>query len=416
VRLAIAAGLGASDSDVTDELAGRTRWIFFVDATGVARSAHDAFDSVDRARLAAAVAGIPARPAQQRETMAPRSGGGDESWPTPAFFYRDQDGRLLTNRDLLGQPWIADFIFTRCPGACPMITAALAGVRRRLPSKQLRFISFSVDPAHDTPAVLRSYAARFGGDADPRWRLLSTDHPTIGPLAAGMHALAIEGQSGEGQSGEGQSDEGETSSDKIVHSDRFVLVDAAGMGRGTFDSGDPKAIERLVLAVAALEAGAPPPTAAATGTTAGGAALYQRLGCAGCHDQPGPPRLAPSLAGLLGRVVRLADGRSIQVDERYLRRSILDPAAEVTAGFSPNMPSYASLLLPGDVDQLVAYLRGFDGMRPADLSLPRSTMQRGPSGDRPSGQPLSGWHAQPDRRTPATRACCRNRQATHSKI
>lgn len=160
----------------------------------------------------------------------------------PAFSYRDQDGRRLTNRDLLGHPWIADFVFTRCAGPCHVITARLGELRRRLPSARLRFVSFSVDPEHDVPAVLKAYAAHFGGDADGRWRLLSTNWPPIGPLAGAMHAVAL------------APDAANASSAMIVHSDRFVLVDATGQARATVDSGDPKGLEWLIATATALDA------------------------------------------------------------------------------------------------------------------------------------------------------------------
>lgn len=89
---------------------------------------------------------------------------------------------------------------------------------------------------------------------------------------------------------------------------------------------------------------------------ADGAKLYTSLGCATCHDRQGPVT-APSLAGLYGHEVRLADGRTVTADADYLRRAIVDPGADVVAGYRPVMPSYARLASDDDMNALLAYLR-----------------------------------------------------------
>jgi cytochrome c oxidase subunit II len=95
----------------------------------------------------------------------------------------------------------------------------------------------------------------------------------------------------------------------------------------------------------------------AGGTLAGeGAALYHRLGCAGCHD-PGASVAAPRLAGLYGRAVALRDGGSAIADEAFLRDAILEPAKQARAGFPTIMPSFAGQLDEEQIVSLVAYLK-----------------------------------------------------------
>jgi cytochrome c oxidase subunit 2 len=89
---------------------------------------------------------------------------------------------------------------------------------------------------------------------------------------------------------------------------------------------------------------------------AAGAELFTQLGCAGCHGPAAAVR-APSLEGLYGKPVPLTDGRFTRADERYLRDSILLPAAEVVAGYAPIMPSYRGQIGEAEVLQLVAYLK-----------------------------------------------------------
>jgi len=197
------------------------------------------------------------------------------------------------------------------------------------------FVSFSVDPEHDTPAVLRDYAKRWRGD-EARWHLLATTPKPLADVAAGLHALAAQS----------------------MHSNRFVLVDGDGVVRGTYDSTDDAAMKRLAADAAAL---APPRAAAAVPGTAvahdgaahDGATLYAALGCGGCHAAGG---VARPLAGLYGTRVTLDDGRTVVADEAYLRESIVDPLAKIVAGAPPSMPSYGGVLDAQNLDALVGYV------------------------------------------------------------
>jgi cytochrome c oxidase subunit 2 len=87
-----------------------------------------------------------------------------------------------------------------------------------------------------------------------------------------------------------------------------------------------------------------------------GAELFRRHGCSGCHGQNASVH-APSLKGLYGSRIPLADGSLIEVDEGYIRDSILLPLKQVAAGFQPIMPSFQGQLDEAEILQLVAYIR-----------------------------------------------------------
>lgn len=87
-----------------------------------------------------------------------------------------------------------------------------------------------------------------------------------------------------------------------------------------------------------------------------GAALFSAVGCAGCHA-PASAVHAPRLAGLHGRMVPLADGRTVRADAAYLRDSILQPKRDVVAGYEPVMPSFNGLLDEAELQSLVAYIQ-----------------------------------------------------------
>ena len=86
----------------------------------------------------------------------------------PPFSLTERSGRQVTNQDLAGKIWVADFVYTTCPGPCPRITAGMAKVQdavARDPMVQL--VTFSVDPTTDTPGVLTTYANQFGARSEP---------------------------------------------------------------------------------------------------------------------------------------------------------------------------------------------------------------------------------------------------------
>jgi mono/diheme cytochrome c family protein len=91
-------------------------------------------------------------------------------------------------------------------------------------------------------------------------------------------------------------------------------------------------------------------------SVAAGAELFERLNCIQCHrgDGRGP---GPSLVGVYGQSIALASGETVIVDDQYIRTSILDPNANVHAGYTPIMPSYAGRVSEEELSLLVEYIR-----------------------------------------------------------
>ncbi|HVY61426.1 MAG TPA: SCO family protein, partial [Planctomycetota bacterium] len=140
--------------------------------------------------------------------------------PAPAFHMQDQTGAAFSSDDLRGKVWIADFVFTRCQGPCPLMTAHMKQLAQALAGEaDVRFVSFTMDPKFDKPPVLAKYAEQFGASAEPRWRFVTCDVPHD------MEAVSIAGFKLAGDATEGA----------VIHSARFILVDRAGRIRGYFD-------------------------------------------------------------------------------------------------------------------------------------------------------------------------------------
>lgn len=144
----------------------------------------------------------------------------------PEFGLIDQDGGAFSKEDLLGRVSIIDFIFTTCAGPCPVMSSQLATLQREFSgASSANFVSVSVNPEYDSPAVLKDYGNRYGADFD-RWVLLTGDRSEI-------HRLAVEGfHVG-------------SKEDPIFHSTRFILVDKDAQIRGYYVSSDPEAMTRL---------------------------------------------------------------------------------------------------------------------------------------------------------------------------
>lgn len=144
----------------------------------------------------------------------------------PGFEMQDQDGKPLRGSDLEGKVVIVGFMFTSCPDVCPILTTKLASVRTELlPSRaNVRFLSISVDPVTDTPAVLKRYAAERGAD-QPDWRFVT------GPLDQ-VRAVVVDGFK---QSLDVQP-ETEGVAANVLHGSHFVLVDRKAFIRGYYRS------------------------------------------------------------------------------------------------------------------------------------------------------------------------------------
>ncbi len=153
----------------------------------------------------------------------------DIDYALPDFDLVDQRGQRVTRADLSGKVLVVDFIFTRCPTVCPRLTERMAVVQKELASDaDVRLVSITVDPEHDTPDTLAAYGAKYG--ADPaRWYFLGGDPEHVQKTVLQGFKMAVR----------------RVSAESIDHAERFVLVDRAMHVRGVFET-DDAAIASLV--------------------------------------------------------------------------------------------------------------------------------------------------------------------------
>ena len=156
-----------------------------------------------------------------------------ELYTVPDVNLETHEGDAISLGSFVGKVVIYDFIFTRCAGTCPLMSRRMRGIAEHLSSDpDLRFVSISVDPTHDTPEVLRRYKQRYS--EDPRWFLLTGDRNVIVDLSVRGFKLAA-------------GDAKEDVVEPLLHSSKFVLVDRTGMIRGYYDTfleGDVEKLER----------------------------------------------------------------------------------------------------------------------------------------------------------------------------
>ena len=158
------------------------------------------------------------------------------------FDLLERGGSHLKRSDLLGHPWVASFLFTRCTGPCPMVRSTLKKLETRLQGTSARLVTFSVDPTYDTPQVLAEYANTV--QADPkRWLFVTGDQAAIYRLILESFSSAVE------QAPAGAAPIGE----QVSHSTRLVAVDKKGRVRGFYHGESDDEVDLLVARLAFLQ-------------------------------------------------------------------------------------------------------------------------------------------------------------------
>jgi cytochrome oxidase Cu insertion factor (SCO1/SenC/PrrC family) len=165
-------------------------------------------------------------PGSQDAAPAPSSSTAPRVLATlPEFVLENERGESTGLSDLHGTVWVADFIFTRCAGTCPLITHQMAELGKELLStaslKEVKLVSFSVDPDFDRPEVLRDYG-RVNGADPARWMFLTGTGDAVRGIVRDGFKLPV----------------GDQADPKmpIVHSQSFMVVDRAGRIRGAYDA------------------------------------------------------------------------------------------------------------------------------------------------------------------------------------
>lgn len=148
------------------------------------------------------------------------------------FEFIDQDSARVTNETFRDKIYVADFFFTSCRTICPVMKTQLLRVYEKTTDMpDVLILSHTIDPEHDTVALLRDFAARLGVKSS-RWHFVTGDRDSIYSLAqTSYYATAMEDRS---------------EPDGFVHSGAFMLIDKKRRIRGKYDGTRPFDVDRLM--------------------------------------------------------------------------------------------------------------------------------------------------------------------------
>lgn len=144
----------------------------------------------------------------------------------PDFEFVNSEGETITLTSLKGKVWVADFIFTTCNMACPIMTGNMNIIHKKYKQNDdVRLISISVYPEHDTPEVLTKYAAQYNADTN-RWYFLTGEEGTVQEVIKDGFKIG-------------------DYEDIIFHSEKFALVDRSGMIRAYYNGMKTEDMKKL---------------------------------------------------------------------------------------------------------------------------------------------------------------------------
>jgi protein SCO1 len=139
----------------------------------------------------------------------------------PAFSFINQDGKIVTNQDYKGKVYVVEFFFTTCPTICPLMNSNLVQIQNEFKDfENFGVASFTINPDHDTPEVLKEYAKKYG-ITNPNWNLMTGDQSSIYRLSnEGFNLYTAEEEDVAGG---------------FEHSGNFALIDKNGFIRSRKD-------------------------------------------------------------------------------------------------------------------------------------------------------------------------------------
>ncbi|QDT25661.1 DUF420 domain-containing protein [Gimesia panareensis] len=158
-------------------------------------------------------------------------------WPKEGiedFSLTERSGKTITKKDLLGKPWVACFVFTRCAGPCPRVSGQFYQLQKDLKDLDFRLVTITVDPKHDTPEVLSQYAELMGADPQ-KWLFLTGDQKDIFHLIEKSFLMPVQENVGPARK----------PGFEVIHTTNVMLVDPKGRVLGKFNAVDDAQMAEL---------------------------------------------------------------------------------------------------------------------------------------------------------------------------
>jgi protein SCO1/2 len=158
------------------------------------------------------------------------------------FSFLNQDGKVVTQQDVKGKVFVAEYFFTTCGTICPIMNVQMQRVHKVYQgNKNVRILSFTVDPKVDTVAQMKRYAVAHGADAES-WFFLTGTQEKLYELARKSFFVLKPAET---------ENQGDVGSD-FIHTNNFVLVDKEMRIRGYYDGTNSKEVDELIGDIALL--------------------------------------------------------------------------------------------------------------------------------------------------------------------
>ena len=155
------------------------------------------------------------------------------------FAFVNQVGDTIRKEDMVGKIYVADFFFTTCPTICPVMKKEMLRVYEQFKGDpNFRILSHSIDPSHDTQAVLKDYAEKLGVPDAATWNFLTGDQEKIFEIGQTSYLTTT------------MADDMEPGG--FLHSGAFLLVDQQGRIRGVYDGTTTDQVDRLLADILKL--------------------------------------------------------------------------------------------------------------------------------------------------------------------
>jgi protein SCO1/2 len=155
------------------------------------------------------------------------------------FAFVNQVGDTIRKEDMAGKIYVADFFFTTCPTICPVMKKEMLRVYEQFKGEpNFRILSHSIDPSHDTQAVLKDYAEKLGVQDATTWNFLTGDQEKIFEIGQTSYLTTT------------MADDMEPGG--FLHSGAFLLVDQQGRIRGVYDGTKTEQVDRLLADIPKL--------------------------------------------------------------------------------------------------------------------------------------------------------------------
>ncbi len=154
------------------------------------------------------------------------------------FQFVNQDSSIVTEKDVAGKIYVTDFFFTTCPTICPVMKTQMLRVYDVYKdADDFLLLSHTIDPKHDSVAVLHDYAEGLGISSD-KWHLVTGDKDEIYEMAETYMVVAEEDERAPGG---------------FIHSGAFMLLDKNRQVRGVFDGTKEEEVDQLIAAIKQLQ-------------------------------------------------------------------------------------------------------------------------------------------------------------------